>query len=340
MVEHARRISGMSPGAPGPVNHVIVAREHHRHLAFPDACRLSSGAVLVVYREGRDHVDRSGRIMVTQCRHPLRGLVFEPPQVVCNTDLDDRDPSIVQLADGTLLVNFFRFDVETWTPRLAIVTSRDMGKSWDDPVDLHIPGFARGLASSDAVIDLPNGDLIMAVYGEADDGRNGSFLIRSQDRGRTWPMLVPLAVAQAPIFEEPAIVRLSDGRLLALLRADRQGRGYVYQSISVDEGFTWSTPEQLNLWGYPADALVLADGRVLASYGYRQLPAGVRYCVAHDDLTWSIDEERILRADGHDDGELGYPSSVELGRGEVLTVYYHTGRRGGFPSIEATAYRI
>lgn len=339
-VEREGRISVESSRKPWNSQHVIVAREQHRHLAFPDACRLSSGEVAVVYREGRAHVDRSGRIMLSKCLDPTTHLSFESPQVVCDTDLDDRDPSIVQLSDGMILVNFFRFDVETWRPQLAIVTSRDGGESWDKPMDLNVPGFRRGLATSDAVIELPSGDLVMAVYGESDDRMNGSFLIRSQDRGKTWPTIVPLAVADSPIFEEPAVARLSDGRLLAFLRTDRQGHGFVYQCVSTDWGFTWSAPERLNLWGYPADALVLADGRVLATYGYRQLPAGVRYCVARPGVTWSIDDEGILRADGHDEGELGYPSSVELQPQDVFTVYYFTDPSGGMPYIAGTRLRI
>ena len=48
----------------------------------------------------------------------------------------------------------------------------------------------------------------------------------------------------------------------------------------------------------------------------------------NDGRTW--DADWILRADGPD-GDLGYPSTVELGDGSLLTVFYQrpAGRRGG-----------
>jgi hypothetical protein len=38
-------------------------------------------------------------------------------------------------------------------------------------------------------------------------------------------------------------------------------------------------------------------------------------------VTWSLHEELVLRDDAPN-GDLGYPASVELERGVVLTVYY------------------
>lgn len=181
----------------------------------------------------------------------------------------------------------------------------------------------------------------MAVYGKANDGQNGSYMVRSSDGGLTWPIINPLAVSKFPIFEEPAITRLDDGRLVSLLRTDNKGWGSIYQTVSSDVGQTWSTPECLDLWGYPPDLLLLKDGSLLGTYGYRQLPTGIRYCQSSGGLSWSIFDEKILRADGHGAGELGYPSSVELEPGKILTVYYYTERDGeGMPFIGGTQFDL
>ena len=180
----------------------------------------------------------------------------------------------------------------------------------------------------------------MPLYGKSEHGEEGSYLIRSFDYGKSWPEVTRIAVHEAPIFEEPALCQLADGRLLGMLRTDHKGRGYIYETLSNDQGLTWSEPERLELWGYPADLLLLSTGQVLATYGYRQLPTGVRYCLAGPDLQWTIEQERILRADGDDGGELGYPSSVELTNGNIFTVYYFTDREGGFPYIMGTSYTI
>ncbi|MDE3225721.1 MAG: exo-alpha-sialidase, partial [Nitrospirota bacterium] len=129
--------------------------------------------------------------------------------------------------------------------------------------------------------------------------------------------------------------------ILAMLRSENGGTGSLHQTLSLDEGWTWSDPERLDLWGYPADLLVLQTGQIVMAYGYRQFPPGIRCCVADAaGLSWSIHRERILRHDGHDNGELGYPATVALGGGDLLTVYYFTGREGGQPYIAGTRFTV
>ncbi|MDA1349857.1 MAG: sialidase family protein, partial [Chloroflexi bacterium] len=63
-----------------------------------------------------------------------------------------------------------------------------------------------------------------------------------------------------------------------------------------------------------------SSGTLICSYGYREKPYGERIMLSRDGGdSWEYDY--ILRDDGpHPD--LGYPSSVELGDGSILTVYY------------------
>lgn len=341
---------------------IVVTRDLEKHLAFPDVCLLNDGSLLVVYREANNHFDPPSRIMVTRCPNPMESLEFEPPQLVCDTDLDDRDPSVVQLSDGSLLLNYVRYHKETFsevidattgekkgrfrdakqpsTP-LALVRSFDGGATWGPPQDIQVlnpPGdFGTRIATTAAILKLPSGELLMPIH-----NARGSFLIRSGDDGATWGDVTPVAVAEAPIFEEPTLTLLHDGRILAFLRADNCGEGYLYQTLSSDEGRTWTEPEKLNLWGLPAHVLQLSDGRIVATYGYRRVPCGVRYCVARAGLSWSVADEYALRNDGHAYGDLGYPSSVELPNGEVLTVYYITEEFGLYPGltyIAGTKYR-
>ena len=322
------------------LQHFLLSKDPTRHLAFPDICQLASGSLLVVFRNGQAHVDLSGQLMLIRCTTPDAALQFEPPQVICNTDWDDRDPSIAQLSDGTIVVNFFRLADKLADMRLTIIRSLDEGHTWTEPYDIPLPEFPMSLATSDAVVEVDPGEIIMPLYGRSEKGEEGSYLVRSFDYGKTWSEISRMAVYEAPIFEEPALCQLPDGRLLGMLRTDHGGVGYIYQTLSTDKGRTWSEPERLDLWGYPADLLLLSTGQVLASYGYRQFPTGVRFCLANSGLQWDIEQEGILRSDGDDGGELGYPSSVELPNGDILTVYYFTDRGGGFPYIAGSRYRF
>jgi hypothetical protein len=66
--------------------------------------------------------------------------------------------------------------------------------------------------------------------------------------------------------------------------------------------------------------LKLRDGRILMSYGHRRAPFGNQVRLSTDQCrTWS--EPIILSGDGAG-GDLGYPSTVELEGGTLLTVWY------------------
>ena len=68
------------------------------------------------------------------------------------------------------------------------------------------------------------------------------------------------------------------------------------------------------------------------------MPYGQRARISRDDgATWS--DEIILRDDGPD-GDLGYPCSVELPGGDILTVYYQKRPGESLCSILWTQWRI
>ena len=82
------------------------------------------------------------------------------------------------------------------------------------------------------------------------------------------------------------------------------------------------------MWGYPCHLLRLSSGRILCTYGYRREPFGVRAAVSEDEgETWDMDHEIVIRDDGlHRD--LGYPASIQLQDGRILSVYYFHGEDG------------
>jgi hypothetical protein len=128
-------------------------------------------------------------------------------------------------------------------------------------------------------------------------------------------------------FGEPHILQLKSGRVIMMIRAtarpynDRDPRCVLWETYSDDNGKTWAPPFATPLWGFPPHLALLSDGRVLCTYGYRRPPYGQRACLSNDGVNWSLQDEVVLRDDAPN-GDLGYPASVELERGIVLTVYY------------------
>jgi hypothetical protein len=107
----------------------------------------------------------------------------------------------------------------------------------------------------------------------------------------------------------------------------------LWESYSDDSGVTWAEPWPTALWGFPPHLTLLNDGRVLCSYGYRRPPYGERACLSEDGITWDLSDEVVLRDDAPND-DLGYPASIEVEPGQVLTVYYQVNKRQVPKSLE------
>ena len=103
----------------------------------------------------------------------------------------------------------------------------------------------------------------MGLYGrirgyeeEGEGETTRSALMRSDDGGENWEYYSTLAYDPASIidYEEPALVRLADGRLVCTMRthvnpsSDAKNMVVV---VSEDDGFSWTPPKWTNIWGYP-----------------------------------------------------------------------------------------
>ena len=72
----------------------------------------------------------------------------------------------------------------------------------------------------------------------------------------------------------------------------------------------------------PPHLLRLQDDRLLMTYGYRIPPEGNRVCISENHgRDWSKPFDLQHDATSRD---LGYPSSVQLDDGSLLTVWYET----------------
>jgi hypothetical protein len=92
---------------------------------------------------------------------------------------------------------------------------------------------------------------------------------------------------------------------------------------------------------HPADLTVLQSGCVLLTFGRRIRPMGCGALWSEDGgHTWRADREILLAGDGVESADLGYPSTVQLADGHIVTVLYYAsgsemseGLRGGAPSL-------
>lgn len=212
--------------------------------AFPDVCRTRSGELLCVFYAGFSHVSPPGERLpggarIAMCRSKDDGLTWSRAETVVDTPIDDRDPSIVELPGGDLLVSFMTYDLQRTrgTHQAFTVRSSDAGKTWSQPKPIDTP-FTQLEAVSTPPRLMPDGRLLLTPYGNnTGDPRSykHAAVLESRDDGRSWKTLSEIKSKQHMLLE-PDLVRLPDGRLLVMMRST------MTWSESTDGGHTWTDP--------------------------------------------------------------------------------------------------
>lgn len=289
--------------------------------AFPDVCLTEDGELLCVFYAGYGHVSlpredlpHGGFIAMVRSRD--FGATWSEAEVVVDTPIDDRDPSITQLSSGDLLVTFMTLERERRPTHMVFtVRSTDGGATWGEPRRVEL-GWDRTEAVSEPVTELEDGTLLLPVYGAytAEDGTVVRLcaVLRSTDGGETWPEMAVLTPRDEVPFQEPTIEPLPDGRIYMLIRPG------MHWSESTDGGGTWMQPEEFGMPGQAAYLFLTSRGVLLAGYRWREERSTV--------IIWSHDLGRTWEGPKIIDRVVGgYPSFAELPDGRVFMVYYTEG---------------
>ena len=195
--------------------------------------------------------------------------------------------------------------------------SSDAGQSFDRTVRLSTDPYSGGYGMRGAV-ELDDGTLVLPLCDVPDYAR--VFVVCSRDGGATWEPPVAVAADDERLYEEPAPLLLPGGRILLAIRENRNRT--IFTTHSDDGGASWSEPAPTGIDGYPPHLLQLADGRVLCTYGFRKPPFQIRAVLSRDGgATWDTANPVIIRS-GLPNKDLGYPCTVPIGDGHLLTVYY------------------
>lgn len=169
--------------------------------------------------------------------------------------------NFLRLRDGRIALFHCQKNSEEQDCRVMLRTSADEGLSF---------GPARQLSPAGAYTGLTNGRGLRLASGrlliEAWEG-DACYCLLSDDEGETWRAGGRVQPAAGPCYEN-ACVELRDGRVLMLMRT---GLGGQYQSVSADEGQTWTAAVPTALRGTAAPACISripATGQLLAIWNH------------------------------------------------------------------------
>lgn len=273
----------------------------------------------------------NGEMLLSYFKHPTDVYVKSyRPRII-----KDADPLFRPVIEAFLKV------YENYPPSEDIAgsfirRSSDYGKSWSEPIRVPISaphGAVKTQSGRLLYLGRECPGILARYYNGMEDpldtvpheDRERIFLYESFDGGESWEKLskIPLDhIADKNKMCEPHIVELPSGELIAAIRAHTNpiyDDYTTYFSSSTDGGKSWSEAWSFKISGSPPHLLLRRDGSVLVSYGRRMAPFGIRAVVSYDGCR-TFSEEYVLSEDYN--GDLGYPSTVELDDGSLVTVYY------------------
>lgn len=342
-----RRAAAAAPSAE-VLETKVIGPDQRFYSGWPTVCRRANGQLVVTYSGGREgHVCPFGRVEMITSNDD--GQTWTWPRVLLDGPIDDRDSGVLETAKGTLLVTTF-----TSLAYEATLEKAKAAKNWPaeklaawNAANSRLTAEARkralgvwmirstdgGITWSpryDCLVNSPHGPIQLAdgrlFYAGKDLWRAGERIgvCESSDDGQSWRWLAEIPTRAGDNhkdYHELHAVETSGSRILVQIRNHNfTSAGETLQCESSDGGKTWSQPRSIGVWGLPSHLLKLRDGRLLMTYGHRRAPLGNQARVSADQgRTWS---EPIILSDDGASGDLGYPSTVELADGTLLSVWY------------------
>jgi hypothetical protein len=236
--------------------------------------------------------------------------------------------------DGSLVVlcsGWGGRDLREYTLPVMVSRSGDGGVRWDRSGVVQIQRGMPNLIPYGNIIRVNGGTLAVSLYDAVSmPGINRAYVFFSTDDGRTWKD--PVIIGENRALQNPELGNYSDtsllcpsqNRFLAVCRTYTR-EPFLELLISENRGRSWKIPEDMYGSGltapqeHPGHLLKLNDGRILLTYGIRRGIFGIGARISNDNgLNWG--PPMVVISYGGNDG--GFPSSVQLEDGTIVTAYY------------------
>ncbi len=320
----------------------IMSNPHSRHsyFAWPTVSLLQNGTIAVGASGFRiEHVCPFGKAVISySCDN---GKTYTPPAPVIDTPLDDRDAGICTFGkSGMIFTSFnntaemqrgYNQDNEYAQSYINTITKEEedkyLGANFRISKDL---GITFGeihhspVTSPHGPTELKDGTILWAGN-NFNDVQSGIEVHKLNPENGETEFLGKITTDSKDFFlNEPHLIELTDGTLICHIRADSDNDTVftVFQSFSYDKGKTWTAPEMLldETGGAPPHLILLSSGILLCTYGRRKNPYGIMAMISLDGgNSW---EKDIRIYENYVTDDIGYPSTVELSDGTLLTVFY------------------
>ncbi len=350
---------------------VMGLRGRLGYFAWPSVARLEDGTFLAVASGYRmRHICPFGRVVASYSKD---GISWTPAGVILDTGLDNRDAGILVLPSGKVIVSTFTSHRRALKAAVPFFECSDENKElvsrYIDMTDEELYARYEGgliATSYDGVrfsypvkvgLSTPHGPILLSdgrifYVGTKANGKTdkeGIFYAFSSDEGETFSELyeIKLPETNGLSFYEPTAAETDDGKIVVQIRAQSKETSpegisltplTVYQCLSDDGGKTFSVPYPLGVVGSPPHLFKHSSGKLIMTYGRRELPCGIRGRISCDGGESWGEEFSLSKDAAHID--LGYPCTCETDNGNLLTVYYQAEKKGENAEIKFVIWKL
>lgn len=311
----------------------------HNYFGWPTVAKLQDGKIAVGASGFRlEHVCPFGKGVISYSYD--NGETYTLPAPVIDTPLDDRDVGICPFGEKGVIVTSFNNSAdmqrgynkenEYVQKYIDTTTAEDeekyLGSTFRVSYDCGVTFgkiFRSPVTSPHGPKELRDGTILW-VGNNFDNCEAGLEVVKLNPETGEAEYISKITIDDKNIFiNEPNILELPDGRLICHTRAENDNLFTTYQCFSSDKGKTWTPLERLldETGGAPPHLFLHSSGVLICTYGRRKYPYGIMAMLSTDyGKTWEKDV--MLYESKLDEDDLGYPSTIELSDGTLLTTFY------------------
>lgn len=307
---------------------------------FPSIAKLPDGKLVMVYYSNTSHVNTTGGIIQVKTS-TNNGNTWSNPTTIVDyrttfPGLDARDPHINVLSNGDLILNFFTgkwngsfipspYQEHVIETRVAKCTDGS-GTNWSTPII--VPTNRQTNATSGAIIELPNGNLLLPTYGRVDytqpASTNNAYAHTSTDGGVTWSTGTQITTA----YYGEGYNETSLGYVGNTVYSISRPSGRIFKSA--DNGLSWQAHSLEPHYMHAPDFLPFNDNSLLLTYCIGSSELGYSDRTVYGKLfdpsqNWADSPEMVIYDPACTGQDMGYPSSVKTANNRILTIYYQNG---------------
>ncbi len=332
----------------------------HAYFGWPTVALLQDGKIAVAASGFRiEHVCPFGKAVISYSFD--KGETYTCPAPVIDTPLDDRDGGISTFGKSGVIITSFNNSAQMQRgynrensyaqSYIDLITKEDeykyLGPTFRISRDCGItfgPILRSTVTNPHGPTELRDGTVLWA--GNNFNNYYGGIEVHTLDTKSGKTEFVGRITTDVPglVLAEPHLIELDSGRLICQIRGEDNGGTdatfTVLQSFSDDKGKTWTKPEMLLdlTGGAPPHLIQLSSGVLISTYGRRKLPYGIMAMISTDGgMTW---EKDIRLYENTESDDIGYPSTVELDDGTLLTVFYARDEENGPCVIKQQKWQI